>query len=495
MATERIKLDTRGKNILQLFMENMPELGAINKLAADGAQVGVYASGDGDININQPKRNVNYGAPGREPAPQEKYFVREISIDPVIAGGRTDRRVTTRREDVVTYAENETPEISGKMSNEGDHFSGRSSTDLLRNYGVYSFRHGRNPQDFMKLKGRKSLYTLFQETMDAFYSRTGQPVYRNPAPVSDRPGDPNITNRYDAGERGAYDYKFMENQGRSFIDPPDPFDIQTQAIQGFNAGQILGGADITFQQRVRTASQDMTRDFFSGIAESMAEDSASKEFFDFLTQVLAPAARISQLYVPGWVRPSENWLSRKPLEEVLYQNLLLPPGTHGNNNDNGAEPPGHGTYEGTFQSLYTRNRSGAAGGTDGKGPFRADGSSSPIANEVFLNGVLGGSAINLLQEPVVNMNEEVITGAANPKGYDTVPFSFEKDDAEYLTWAKRDSGFRSNTEVSTTQPSKLNQAVRDYATTNVAGNLGGNLMLHSQGQAFPFVFSLSLIHI
>ena len=24
MATERIKLDTRGKNILQLFMENMP---------------------------------------------------------------------------------------------------------------------------------------------------------------------------------------------------------------------------------------------------------------------------------------------------------------------------------------------------------------------------------------------------------------------------------------------------------------------------------------
>ena len=110
MATERIKLDTRGKNILELFMENMPELGAINKLAADGAQVGVYASGEGDININQPKRNVNYGAVGREPGPHEKYFVREISIDPVVEGGQWAREVTTRRESLVTYAENETPE-------------------------------------------------------------------------------------------------------------------------------------------------------------------------------------------------------------------------------------------------------------------------------------------------------------------------------------------------------------------------------------------------
>ena len=491
MATERVKLDTRGKNILELFMENMPALGAINKLAADGAQVGTYASGEGDININQPKRNVNYGALGREPGPQEKYFVREISIDPIVERGDygMDRRVTTRRENLVTYAENETPEMSSKMSNEGDHFSGRSSTDLLRNYGLYSFEHGRNPQDFMRLKGRKSLYTLFQETMDAFYSKTGQPVYRNPAPVSGRGfNDPKITNRYDAGERGAYDYKFMENQGPSFIDAPTELDIQIQAIEGFNAGQVMGSADVTFQQRVRTASQDMTRTFFEGLAASMEPDSVGAEFFNFMTGVLAPASRISQLYVPGWVRPAENWLSRKPLAEVLYQNLLLPPGVHGNNN-NGAEPPGHSTYESTFQSLYTRNRSGAAGGTDGKGPFRANGSSSPIANEVFMNGVLGGSAINLLQEPVVNMNEEVITGAANPKGYDMVPFSFEEDDAEYLTWAKRDSGFRSNTEVSTTQPSKLNQAVRDYETTNVAGNLGGNLMLHSQGQAFPFVFS------
>ena len=95
MATQRIKLDTRGKNILQLFMENMPELGAINKLAADGSQVGFYASGEGDININQPKRGVNYGSVGREPGPHEKYFVREISIDPVVDGPWYDREVTT----------------------------------------------------------------------------------------------------------------------------------------------------------------------------------------------------------------------------------------------------------------------------------------------------------------------------------------------------------------------------------------------------------------
>jgi len=42
---------------------------------------------------------------------------------------------------------------------------------------------------------------------------------------------------------------------------------------------------------------------------------------------MAPVERISQLYVPGWGRPSENWLTKKPLSENLNQNILLPPKT------------------------------------------------------------------------------------------------------------------------------------------------------------------------
>ena len=45
----------------------------------------------------------------------------------------------------------------------------------------------------------------------------------------------------------------------------------------------------------------------------------------------------------------------------------------------------------------------------------------------------------------------------------TVPFSFEKDDAQYLTWEKRDAGFRSNTDTANSQPDKQNVAVRDYS--------------------------------
>ena len=35
MAIQRINIDTKGKNILQIFFDNMEEIGAINKLTRD----------------------------------------------------------------------------------------------------------------------------------------------------------------------------------------------------------------------------------------------------------------------------------------------------------------------------------------------------------------------------------------------------------------------------------------------------------------------------
>ena len=65
-----------------------------------------------------------------------------------------------------------------------------------------------------------------QETYSAFFESPGAPVYRNPQPGPDQ--SHLYYNRYDGGEKGAYDYKYMSQQGRSFVDPPDIFDINIQ---------------------------------------------------------------------------------------------------------------------------------------------------------------------------------------------------------------------------------------------------------------------------
>ena len=60
---------------------------------------------------------------------------------------------------------------------------GKSNTTLLQQHGMYSNESGvADPSKFMQLKGRKSLYTLLEETRAAFFDNRGKPVYRSPTP-------------------------------------------------------------------------------------------------------------------------------------------------------------------------------------------------------------------------------------------------------------------------------------------------------------------------
>ena len=91
---------------------------------------------------------------------------------------------------------------------------------MLHEYGGYSNESGRaDPSKFMELKGRKSLFTLLQETWAAFFDSTGKPVYRNPGNAE---GDWNWrrpiaqSNEYFGGDNQnekSYDYKYMSEQG------------------------------------------------------------------------------------------------------------------------------------------------------------------------------------------------------------------------------------------------------------------------------------------
>ena len=484
MAIQRVVLDGRGSNILSLFESNMSELGALNQLAASTKDVGVYRGPDKDVNINYPRDGTSYNKMGREPSPYESYHVREITLNQGIMSQEQyqgDRIVTKEQNDgKANHFAAESSETS---------FHGKSSTTLLHEYGGYSNESGRaDPSKFMELKGRKSLFTLLQETKAAFFDNKDRPVYRNPTPGWWR-APTNQSNKY--GEQAeSYDYKYMSQQGPNFVDAPSGIDILSQALVGFNLGQLQGG-NITIEDRIKTEAQNITRNLLVNLGGELAagENQFISDYYNRMLGVVAPVDRISQLYVPGWGRPAENWLTKKPLSENLNQNILLPPNSGevpgmnptdipGNNNDNGTGGPGFGLTEKTFQSLYTRNRAGQAGGVN-------------ISNPVFNNGIIAGTPVTLLQEPAHTTTKQIEAQDPPPVAV-SVPFTFEEDDAKYLTYPKRETGFTSNGPTTTTDPSRMEPAVNDFSSMNKDKqpyHLGDTTVYLTQGQYFPFAFS------
>ena len=132
-------------------------------------------------------------------------------------------------------------------------FAGKSPR-ILESVGPYAAAEGeagwRYHRNFMKMKGRKGLFTLLQETWQAFFDEAGNggPVYRDNMPL---PGNPSmIGNRYSGGT-SSYDFTYMSEQGPSYVDPPSASDVQAQALQGFVLGQIFGGQDPSVQAKIR----------------------------------------------------------------------------------------------------------------------------------------------------------------------------------------------------------------------------------------------------
>lgn len=503
MATTRTLLDDRGKNILELFVDNMATLGNINKSAAASNQMGTYDGSWGEVNINYPRiQQAEATKVGQGVEPGHEYFVREIEFSPAMKNTFLLERDhdTIGGEKPVGRAEGLSLNDNAKLGQTRmDKYTGKSTsiTRVLNTVDDYSGDYKDNPQNFMRLKGRKSLFTLLQETWSVFFSDAdGGPVYRNTHPVEGEvasrdgavsagmAGKSTVNNRYKSS--AAYDFVFYSQQGRSFVDEPETTDFFTSAMQGFVLGQVMGG-NITLEDDIRTKAQNISREFFEGLGAA-TDDFGLSTFYDMLTGIVG-IDRISQLYVAGWGRPAENYLTKKPLMENLQQNLLLPPSVGesffgltsplsmpGNSTGNGEGIPGYGVTKATFQSIYTRNRAGAAGGVN-------------VNNPVFNNGVIAGTAINLLQEPAKSRTTNVIQGIDLPAKLDEVPFSFEKDDAQYLTYEKRAAGFTTNGPAANVTPSAIEPAVKDLSSEGEGAEIDKEVVAMGNGQHFPFTFS------
>jgi len=501
MATTRVLLDTRGKSILELFTENLSELGKLNKSVASADEVGSYDldGEDQNVNINYPTAPQTLGTSVDD---AHKYFVREIEF-PDAAGFSKGNFLSQADADVIGTDESSTVDVFDMDGNNTiedttvDTFSGRgtSITDALNADSGYTSQYKDQPQNFMKLKSRKSLFTLLQETWGVFFDETtGDPIYRNTNPLAgnnETAGLAEVKNKY----KYSLDYmaNYYNQQGSSFVDPPNIVDIYSQSMEGFVLGQILGGVD-DLESTIATAAENVTRDFFEDMANT-EDDLGLSTFYNMMRD--NSVSRVSQLYVAGWGRPQENYLTKKPLQENLQQNLLLPPANDegvvaftnmpnplnmpGNTTGNGTGTPGYGDNSATFTSLYTRNRAGAAGGIN-------------ASNPIYNNGVIAGTSINLLQEPEASRGIDTIRGEVLPAQSDRVPFSFEKDDAQYLTYERRSAGFTTNGPAVNVTPSAIEPAVKDLDAVSADGD--GNLpqidkevVAMGNGQYFPFTFS------
>ena len=492
MATQRIKIDTRGKNIIQLFFDNINEISAINKLSAGPGDANTYDSNDGEVNITWPRAGI-YDNAWQEPRQYQRYFVREINVPP---RGIDDVDNPASPGNIpISETENDT-HPNAKVEN--DRFAGKSPRALEYNDNVYSNDNaaggGHKAGNFFRLKHRKSLYTLLQETAGVFFDGVRGPVYRNssPAPGKNR----NVFSRYSSGTMPglpADESKGYGGGGTYVSGPPASWDIEKQAQDNANLGQMIG-PDQSVINALIEKGKNISKEFFENLASDAIrnENPFLADWWNTLSGVVIGSdggggsqavVRVSQLYRPGFSRPpipgARGRHAQVPLSEALEQNLLLPPadGAYPINSKNDVSE----RVESTFRELYIDNRS-------------AEGTVDPR----YAKGRVGGTGVNDLQEPI----RDLAGNADVRKGEVRVPFTFEKDDAVYLTHSNKVSGWIQNTPNATKNPDAMESAVWDIHKSTGITSEGNNLNREASyianarevidvgnGQYFPFTFS------
>ena len=281
-----------------------------------------------------------------------------------------------------------------------------------------------------------------------------------------------LDNRYNSGGNKTYVDRFNESVD-SYTVPPDGSDFRNSARSTFNLGQIIG-PDQAKMTDLANAGKNAADEFFEDLIETAIQDENQflADWWRMVSGVvIGDQDRPQADFAPGFSRPSiPGQYGRKaqlPLSEMLEQNLLLPPtGLALYTTETGEKPD----ISDTFGKLYTDNR--------------ADGEGSAYPR--FSNGKIAGTGVNDLQEPVVDPATKEV---ATVQGWTPVPFSFEEDDEEYLTYNNKRSGFVGNTEYSVSNPEATTVAVRDFEQADTSTLNRSEVQDHTDRQYFPFAFS------
>ena len=455
MATNREKLDTRGANILQLLQDNQDQMSNMMNPSAKDAGTYEGPNPDKNIEINYPRTPSLIGG---EPGKYTTYFLREFDL----GGKEMDTFGSGASEygggsGILTQAEQDTGQAAN-ASLQGaitDRFQGRSHKLPYRDSAE---------ADFMKLRHRKSLMTLYWEMRDVFIGHRNEP--KHTAPES-KPGSDSLktySNRFTGEPNATYDEQFMSQTGDIYYPPNDAIDLQISAQNGFILGQILGPNKTAIQTLIDSGKQ-LARGFMEDLADLTENPFLEAFILTVSAMTLGTADRVSQLFRPGFSRIALPDQIVMPLSEMLQQNLLLPPA--------GMLATGS-THEvdefvtGTWEELYTRNRAVQPG-------FPR-----------YSSGTMAGIGLNDLQEPMRGFDGQVYNVT---DGKTAVPFTFKDDDAKYLTHSAKVAGFNTNGPMTTTNPHAMEPAVRDYRRGHTFEEEAADNVVSTDGQYFPFAFS------
>ena len=473
MATTREQIDSRGRNILQLLKESESALhNVMNPSSRD--QDTYDGPGDETVNISWPMGASTVGSAVDDSV---KYFLREFNLGGVDSATVGAASESDNGDGVLTAEQHNTNPFGSAATpvfRNNDSPKSHNQPFVDDNSGYATDR-----SSFMSRSKRKSLATLYWEMRGAFVNNDNTPYFKAQGQDGE---DKTYTNRYGEEFQQTYDGKFLTAIEGDVYGPPNDGDMSNSVEQLFNLGQIYG-PDPNVVSNLLQKGLDIARDFFTDLATAavQAENPFLAAWWNSMAGLTeGQTTRVSQLYRPGFSRPpipsSRGRFSQLPLNEMLEQNLLLPPADGsfsipGSTNDVGER------LESTYDELYVQNR--AAGGT---------------IDPRYANGLVGGTGINDLQEPLRDLagNADVKNGKVK------VPFTFAEDDAIYLTHSKKVAGWISNGFNTNSNPDAMEPAVLDVSkeTAPVAGSRDATYIANarevidaSNGQYFPFTFS------
>ena len=471
MATTRQILDTRGKNILELLVDNQSVMS--NLMNPSPNDRGTYTGPTNEsVDILYPTANSALGTPVGD---DEQYFLREFNLDDIDLNRVGSGGEAGYGNGVLTDEQHRTNPFGTPATpvfRNNDSPKSHNQPFVDNNSGYADDR-----ASFMSNSKRKSLATLYWEMRGAFVGSNDKPYFKAQGQDGN---DKTYTNRFGGSEDiDTYDGNFVANTNELFFTPTTQ-EISRSSSNGFALGQILGG-DPNLIQRLIDNNNAITTEWFNNLIEDAGENEFLKSFLQTMQATIlgndSGDTRVSQLYRPGFTRAQRPMEHITPLTELLQQNLLLP--TNG-----GSLPIQNETSESTFESLYTNNRS--------RGPATPTGMADPRR---YNKGLIAGTGVNDLMEPLKDLGG---LPATQTNGKTAVPFTFEEDDKVYLTEEKRHSGFISNGVSTQTNPSAMEPAISDFQKSNATGAAGAGsnyresaqfAVGQGERQYFPFTFS------
>jgi hypothetical protein len=478
MATTREQIDSRGRNLLQLLVENEDALSNVMNPSAKDQDVYHGPNPDDPVDILYPRTPSRVG---NDIGQYTSYFLREFNLDGKDMNLFGSGAAQTQGDGVLTQAENDRAQgqNTALQGTATDRFEGKLHDEPFRHNQRY-VSGGNERNNFMKLKGRKSLLTLYWEMRGAFVNNKNRGQF---AAQGQDGQNKTYTNRYSGTDADTYVEQFHNQTAEFYFPPADQTSLIIAALNGFNLGQTIE-QNYTVVDSLIDKGKQLTRDWVETLGNS-PNDQLLKSFFNTALGFLVPTERVSQLYRPGWSRPAQPVLEKIPFSELMQQNLLLPPENgilpiEANNNDTGVE------MTGTYEELYTQNRA--------VNPVQPTQMHDP---DRYKRGALAGTGINTLQEPLETMDGAV---PADAFGKVRVPFTFKDDDAVYLTHSRKHAGFTTNGTNVREQPDALPNAVTDVHRTTGRENLHGedagtyranavDVISAGDDQYFPFTFS------